>query len=123
MSRKEFICIGCPLGCNLVVEFDDEKKEVLSVAGNSCRTGDIYARKETTNPTRIVTSSVPVSGGDMALVSVKTQRDVPKSMIFPVMDVIHKTKAKAPVHIGEVVIRDVAGTGVDVVATRNVNER
>jgi len=123
MSKKELICIGCPLGCNLVVDFDDEKKEVLSVSGNTCMNGDIYARKETTNPTRIVTSSVPVTGGDMAMVSVKTQHDVPKSMIFSIMDDIHKASAKAPVRIGDVVIHDVAHTGVDVIATRNIHAR
>ncbi|MCH3921063.1 MAG: DUF1667 domain-containing protein [Sphaerochaeta sp.] len=121
MSKKEFICIGCPMGCNLVVEMDEKTGEVLSVTGNSCRTGEIYAHKEATNPRRIVTSSVPVDGGDMAMVSVKTKSDVPKKMIFPVMDAIHKVRMHAPVRIGDVVIHDVLGTGIDVVATRNIH--
>lgn len=123
MSKKELTCIGCPLGCNLIVDFDDEKHQVISVSGNTCKNGDIYARKETTNPTRIVTSSIPVSDGDMSMVSVKTQHDVPKSQIFEVMKDIHGAKAKAPVKIGDVLIHDVAHTGVDVVATRNIHER
>lgn len=123
MSAKELICIGCPLGCNITVDFDDERHEVRSVTGNTCRRGEIYARKETTNPTRIVTSSIPVSGGDMAMVSVKTESDIPKSRIFDVMDAIHHASAKAPVRIGDVLVHDVAHTGVDIVATRNIHER
>ena len=78
MSTKELTCIGCPLGCQITVEFDDEKKQVVSVTGNSCKTGDIYARKEVTNPTRIVTSSIPVTGGDAVRVSCKTQHAIPE---------------------------------------------
>ena len=58
MERRDLICIGCPLGCPLVVETDGV--EVASVTGNTCKRGDAYARKEVTNPTRIVTSSVKV---------------------------------------------------------------
>ncbi|MFA6845144.1 MAG: DUF1667 domain-containing protein [Sphaerochaetaceae bacterium] len=121
MSKKELTCIGCPLGCSLTVDFDDERHEVISVTGNSCPTGDKYARKETTNPTRIVTSSIPVIGGTMAMVSVKTRTDVPKSQIFAIMKEIHQTKIKAPVHIGDVLVHDCAHTKVDIVATRNVD--
>ena len=121
MSTKELTCIGCPLGCQITVEFDDEAKKVVSVTGNSCKTGDIYAHKEVTNPTRIVTSSIAVVGGDAARVSCKTQHDIPKSMIFEIMKEIHQTSAKAPLQIGDVLIHDVCHTGVDVVATRNVH--
>lgn len=121
MSKKELTCIGCPLGCQVTVDWDDAGQKVVSVSGNSCIRGDIYARKEVTNPTRIVTSSVPISGGTMAMLSVKTKTDVPKAKIFAVMAEIHKTSVKAPKHIGDVIIKDVCGTGVDVVATRNVN--
>lgn len=123
MSTKELICIGCPLGCSLTVDFDDERHQVISVKGNTCKNGEIYAKKETTNPTRIVTSSIPVTGGDMAMVSCKTAHDVPKKLIFQVMRDIHAAKAMAPLKIGDVLVHDVAHTGVDVVATRNVHGR
>ena len=70
MERKELICIGCPLGCNLTVEMDGG--QVVSVNGNTCKRGDDYARKELTDPRRIVTSTVPVAGGNLPVVSVKT---------------------------------------------------
>ena len=73
MERRELICIGCPLGCALTVSM--EGAEVVSVTGNTCKRGDVYARKEVTNPTRIVTSTVKVSNGTADMVSVKTKEE------------------------------------------------
>lgn len=118
MEKKELICIGCPLGCSVTVEL--EGNEILSVAGNTCRRGEDYARKECTNPTRIVTSTVPVDGGEIPQVSVKTASDIPKDKIFACMAELKKIRIKAPVRIGDVVLADAAGTGVDVIATKDV---
>lgn len=118
MEKRELVCIGCPLGCPLTVELDGD--EVVSVSGNTCKRGDVYARKEVTNPTRIVTSSVKVEGGTLAAVSVKTKEDIPKGKIFDCVTALKDVVVKAPVHIGDVVLADVAGTGVDVIATKNV---
>ena len=118
MQVKELICIGCPLGCPLKVEL--EGGQVMGVTGNTCRRGDAYARKEVTNPTRIVTSSVAVEGGSLAVVSVKTREDIPKGKIFEIMEALKGVKVQAPIHIGDVVVQDVAGTGVDIIATKNV---
>lgn len=118
MEKRELVCIGCPLGCPLTVELDGD--EVVSVSGNTCKRGDVYARKEVTNPTRIVTSSVKVEGGTLAAVSVKTKEDIPKGKIFDCVIALKDVVVKAPVHIGDVVLADVAGTGVDVIATKNV---
>lgn len=92
----------------------------MGVTGNTCRRGDAYARKEVTNPTRIVTSSVAVEGGSLAVVSVKTREDIPKGKIFEIMEALKGVKVQAPIHIGDVVVQDVAGTGVDIIATKNV---
>ena len=118
MQVKELICIGCPLGCPLKVEL--EGGQVMGVTGNTCRRGDAYARKEVTNPTRIVTSSVAVEGGSLAVVSVKTREDIPKGKIVEIMKALKGVKVQAPIHIGDVVVQDVAGTGVDIIATKNV---
>ena len=80
VTTRELTCIGCPMGCPLIVTM--EAGEVISVTGNTCKRGDVYARKEVTNPTRIVTSTVRVSGGDADMVSVKTKEDIPKGKIF-----------------------------------------
>lgn len=118
MEKRELVCIGCPLGCALTVEI--EGTEVVNVTGNTCKRGDVYARKEVTNPTRIVTSSVKVDGGALAAVSVKTKEDIPKGKIFDCVTALKDVCVKAPVYIGDVVLADVAGTGVDVIATKNV---
>lgn len=119
MKKIELTCIGCPLGCAVTVE-TDENGQIVSVKGNTCKRGDDYARKEVTNPTRIVTSTVKVEGGTLDMVSVKTRSDIPKGKIF---DCVHDLKGlcvKAPVHIGDVIAADVAGTGVDMIATKEV---
>ena len=118
MEKRELICIGCPLGCPVTVTM--EAGEVVGVEGNTCKRGDDYARKEVTNPTRIVTSTVMVEGGHDVTVAVKTQHDVPKSRIFDCVKALKGITVKAPVHIGDVIVADVAGTGVNIVATSNV---
>ena len=115
---RELTCIGCPMGCPLTVTM--EAGEVISVTGNTCKRGDIYARKEVTNPTRIVTSTVRVTGGEADMVSVKTKEDIPKGKIFDILDEIKPVVVKAPVKIGDVIVPNVAGTGVDVIATKNI---
>ncbi len=117
METKSFICINCPLGCPLTVEMEDGK--VVSVSGNTCKRGEAYARKETTAPARTVTSTVKVINGERPVVAVRTKGDIPKGMIFECMKAINSAEITAPVHIGDVVIADVCGTGVDVVASAN----
>ena len=115
MEKRELICIGCPLGCMLTVEMNEGA--VVSVTGNTCPRGKVYAEKEVTNPTRIVTSSVRVKGGDRVSVSCKTKSDIPKSKIFDVARALRDVEIDAPVAIGDVLVEDVAGTGVQIVAT------
>ena len=118
METRELICIGCPMGCRMAVELDGEK--ILSVSGYTCPRGKAYAEKEVTNPRRIVTSTVRVIGGAKERVSCKTAEDIPKDKTAEVMAEINSACVEAPVIIGEVLITNVAGTGVDVVATANV---
>ena len=118
MEKVNLVCIGCPLGCPLTVEMDG--KEVVSVSGHTCKNGEKYARKELTNPTRIVTSTVRVTGGTLGMASVKTVSDIPKGAIFDCVKALRDIDVPAPVTIGQVIISDVAGTGVDIVATKNV---
>jgi len=118
MEKRELICIGCPLGCPLTVTL--ENGEVTSVTGNTCPRGDAYARKEVTNPTRIVTSTVRVEGGVYAMVSCKTEADIPKGKIFDITEELKAVCVKAPVSIGDVLLANVAGTGVNVIATKNI---
>ena len=117
MEKHELTCIGCPLGCNVKVTL--ENNIIISVEGNTCKRGEIYARKEITAPTRIVTSTVRVTGSDISMVSCKTASDIPKEKIFDVIDALKDISVAAPVRIGDVLVKDVSGTGVDIIATRN----
>lgn len=114
--ERELICICCPRGCHLKVD------ENLNVTGNFCPRGAAYGKQEVSNPTRVVTSSVRISHAELAMCPVKTKDPIPKGKIFDVMQSITNTHIEAPVHIGDVVIADVCGTGVDVVATRNMEK-
>ena len=106
------------MGCQLTVTM--EGNEVLSVEGNTCPRGDIYACKEVTNPTRIVTSTIAITGGDKQRISCKTATDVPKEKMFDVMKEINRTVVMAPKKRGDILIENAAGTGVSVIATRNI---
>ena len=118
METRELTCICCPMGCSMTAEI--ENNEVVKVTGNTCPRGDAYARKEVTNPTRIVTSTVRVEGGISPMVNVKTASDIPKAKIYECASALKNVVVTAPVKIGDVVLSNVAGTGVDVVAAKNI---
>ncbi len=114
MKDRLLTCIVCPRGCALTVHFD-EAGNPISVEGNACKRGVVYAEKECTHPERTVTTTVRTESG--AVVAVKTASTVPKEKVFEVMAEINKACAKMPVSIGDVIIENVAETGVKVVAT------
>lgn len=120
MRDQKLTCIGCPLGCSISVSLSDNG-EVSEITGNTCKKEEEYARKEVTNPSRVVTSIVKINNGDVNMVSVKTAEDIPKGKIFDCMEALKKVTVTAPVQIGEVIIKNVCGTGVDVIATKKVN--
>lgn len=118
IETRELICIGCPLGCPLTVEM--KGTEVVSVTGNTCPNGDHYARKEVTDPRRTVTSTVRVLGGSLPVISVKTAQDIPKNKIFDCMQELATIRVKAPVQEGDVIVSNIADTGVPVIATKEI---
>lgn len=116
---KELTCIGCPIGCMLKVEAQGES---ISVSGNGCKRGISYAENEIRCPKRAIASTVELLGGAIRRLSVRTAQDVPKDKIFACMDEIRKIRISAPVRIGDVVLANCAGTGVDIIATKNVEK-
>lgn len=108
------------MGCRMSV--DDSDKAAIKVSGNSCPRGKAYAIDEATAPKRMVTASVPVEGGDVAMVSVKTAQAIPKQKIFDALNELRKVTMRAPVAIGQTVLSDVCGTGVNFVATKAIAE-
>lgn len=117
-KKRELVCIRCPIGCMLTVTQNEEG--ALTVTGNTCPRGGEYAKKELTNPARTVTTTVRVRGGRHKVVSVKTGEDIPKGKIMECMEALKGIEIEAPVHIGDIIIKDIEGTGVDIVATKAV---
>lgn len=121
-TKRELICIGCPVGCPLTVELN-EAGEVISVAGNTCKRGDDYARTECTNPVRSLTTTVKVSGGVLPVVPVKSASPIPKGKLLDAVAALRGVTVKAPVAIGDILVKDLLGTGVDIVATNAVEAK
>ena len=113
--KRLLTCIVCPAGCSLEVEL--EGKDVISVKGNTCPRGEIYAKAECTHPERTVTSTMRCSDG--SVVSVKTDRPIPKEKIEECMKIINNKIATLPISVGDVIIKDVFGANI--IATQNKN--
>lgn len=115
---KNLICIVCPKGCHLQVDEDNG----YAVTGNSCPRGAEYGKTELLHPTRVLTSTVRVDGGLHRRLPVKTTAPIPKELLFQAMEALNGVTLTAPVTVGQVVITNLLGTGVDVVATREMKK-
>ena len=107
MERKTLTCICCPIGCTIEAEL--EGNHVLSVRGNSCPRGEKYAKSELSNPVRTLTSTVGLTGSA-----------IPKGKMLDCMKELSRVSVAAPVHIGDIALKNAAGTGVDIVITRDM---
>lgn len=106
------------MGCHLKV--DDENK---TVEGNNCKRGEIYGITEVTNPVRVITSTVKVINGELPVIPVKTKEPVPKDINFKIMEVLRLIHVEAPINIGDIIVKNVLDTGVDIIATRNIKRK
>ncbi|MFA4932293.1 MAG: DUF1667 domain-containing protein [Caldisericia bacterium] len=117
-EHRKFICITCPRGCALDVTLEGET--VVQMEGNSCKRGIDYVTGELKDPRRMVTTTVRVRGGVHPLAPVYTESPIPKPRIFDLLAEIRKIELKAPVKFGDVVIENALGTGVNILASRNI---
>jgi CxxC motif-containing protein len=118
---EKMICITCPVGCTLEVTHAGET--LLNVEGNTCPRGEAFVKEELTDPRRMVATTAKVEGGLHPLVPVYTAAPFPKPRIFALLDAIRQVELAAPVKIGQVVLADALGTGIDVVASRDMPEQ
>ena len=116
MKTRELTCIVCPRGCNLTVKFNTDGA-IAEITGNACKRGVTYAENECTPPKRTVTSTVRCADG--RIVAVKTADVIPKERVFDAMREINAVRPEGDIKIGDVIIENVAETGVAVVATAN----
>ena len=112
---KDLICISCPLGCHLKVDIENN-----IVSGNNCKRGEVYGLNEVKNPLRVITTTVKVRGAHLPVVPVKTNEPIPKELNFKAMEIINNIEVEAPIKIGQVLIKNILGTGIDVVASRTM---
>jgi CxxC motif-containing protein len=120
MEVKDMICIVCPLGCKLKVSKNDTSQIGYAVEGNKCFRGMDYGIKEMTNPTRVLTTTVTISDASVKRLPVRTSGTIPKYIIEQAMEFINKVEVKAPIKVGQVIIKNILDTGVDVIASRSM---
>lgn len=125
IETLQFNCTTCPSECLLTVEVkrgaDGAVAEVYSVAGNSCPRGDKFAHQELTCPMRVLTTTVAVSGGDEALLPVCTADAIPLELHAKAMGLIRGLVVKAPIRMGDVVLPDLLNTGIDLIASMDID--
>ena len=121
MESKDMICIVCPVGCHMQIFEDKDSETGYRVTGAACKRGPIYGVKELSNPTRLLTSTVKVNGGIIPRIPVRTDKEIPKDMIFQVMDVINNIELNAPVKMGEILAANILGLDVNIISSRSVS--
>jgi CxxC motif-containing protein len=114
--QKTFTCIICPVGCEITVTATGDTIE--RIEGHECKRGIPYVTDEFLNPKRILTTTVKADGAQFPVVSVRSDKPLPKNKIFDCMEVLKKTRIKAPITMGQVVVEDILDTGVNIIVTR-----
>ena len=114
---REMTCLECPRGCQLMID-----EGTLEVTGNSCPKGEAFARSEITNPMRVLTTTVVIRSRNEKMLPVRTQDPIPKSSMAAAMNYIKNVRVKAPVEVGDIIVSDLADTGVPLIATNRVSE-
>ena len=117
--KKEIICTVCPMGCHILVEGEGEN--IISVTGNTCKRGEVYASAEYCHPVRILTTTVKTDSEKVPLVPVRSAQPIPKEKIMECMDVIRAAEAKTPISAYDVIVENICGTGINIVATGEVS--
>lgn len=116
--KKEIICTVCPMGCHIMVE--GEGDTIKSIEGFTCKRGEQYASTEFAHPVRILTTTMKTDSGKTPLVPVRSEKPVPKEKVMDCMEVIRKSEAKVPVRVYDVLVENICDTGINIVATGNV---
>lgn len=121
---ETFSCTTCPSECSLSVTADRDGSDepcVLSVTGNRCARGEAFARQEIVRPVRVLTTTVLVNGGDERLLPVRTAAPIPRDLSVEAMRSLRSVVVDAPMRMGDTVLADVLGTGVDVIASMDID--
>jgi len=115
--QKDLVCIVCPVGCRLKVTGTPDD---LQVEGGICKKGITYAHDEITNPLRMVCTTAKIEGGIHSVIPVRTDKPIPDKYKLEVVKEVNKIVLTSPVKMGDVIIFDLFGTGVNIVAERDM---
>ena len=117
-DETKITCILCPIGCEIRIN----KKNLFIIEGAKCEKGIEYSKNEVLDPKRILTSSILIKNGILPLISVKTNKPIPKDKLFNILEILKKTSVNAPVEMGEKIIINILNTGSDIIATKTVKK-
>ena len=112
---RNMTCLECPMGCQLSID-----EQTLEVTGNICPKGEAFARAEITNPVRILTTTAVIESETESMLPVRTKDPIPKGSMDAAMKAIKNVRVKAPVEVGDILVEDLVGTGVPLIATKRV---
>lgn len=118
--EKQLVCIICPMGCRLTAEIEDGK--AVSISGQSCKRGEEYARQEAETPLRVLTGNMKAQGCPQPF-SVRTDKPVPRDKLLACALELKQHRPAPPIAMGDIVIKDILGTGCDVIATQDLASR
>jgi CxxC motif-containing protein len=118
-KKRHFTCVTCPIGCEVEVEV--QGSDIVSMRGNKCPKAEEFVLQELVEPMRILTTTVPILGARWAMLPVRTDRPIPKRLFTEVLKELASIELQAPVRVSDLIIGDVAGTGANIVATRNMH--
>jgi CxxC motif-containing protein len=118
VEKKHFVCVVCPVGCEIDVVHDGGK--IISMEGNKCEKSEEFVRQEMIEPMRILTTTVRIDGSRWPVIPVRTDKSIPKRLFPRIMTRLRRMKLQAPVNMLDVVVKDIVGTGADIIATRTM---
>ncbi len=121
MESRDMVCIVCPVGCHMKIIEDSSSESGYKVEGATCIRGQLYGIKELSNPTRLLTSTVKITGASLPRIPVRTSSEIPKDKIFEVMEIINKIELQAPVKMGQILAANILGLDVNIISSRSVS--
>jgi len=121
MDKKHFTCIMCPIGCEIDVE--TRNGEIISIKGNKCPRGKTFVLQELKEPMRVLTTTVKTTNGKYNMLPVRTNKPIPKRLIFEAMKILSKVRVQVPIKMHEVIIKNILNTDADVIATQSMERK
>lgn len=116
----EKICISCPIGCHLRIEWTVDAPNFYAISGNGCKRGIEYGENEMRQPMRMATTTIRLNGGKVSRLPVKTSAPIPKASVGPLCQFLDELELNAPISLGDVIVKNIFNSGADVIACRTI---